>query len=103
MTRIESQSVRLARLGFADVARAAELVESWATSGTAEQIDAALSALTEVPDPDLALAGFHQLTQIRPTLLGEGATDPEFLARLVAVLGSSVALKIGRASCRERV
>lgn len=92
MTRIESQSVRLARLGFADVARAAELVESWATSGTAEQIDAALSALTEVPDPDLALAGFHQLTQIRPTLLGEGAADPEFLARLVAVLGSSVAL-----------
>ena len=92
MTRIESQSVRLARLGFADAVRAAELVESWATSGTVEQIDAALSALTGVPDPDLALAGFHQLAETRTTLLAESSADPEFLARLAAVLGSSVAL-----------
>lgn len=92
MTRIESQSVRLARLGFADAARAAELVEGWTATGSTEQIDAALAALTVVPDPDLALNGFHRLSEVRPSLLAETAADPELRQRLAAVLGSSVAL-----------
>mgnify|MGYP003586657665 CR=1 FL=1 len=92
MTRIESQSVRLARLGFADAARAAELVEAWTASSSVAQVDTVLSALTPVPDPDLALSGFQRLLEARPTLLAESSDDPELLHRLAAVLGSSVAL-----------
>ena len=42
MTRIDSQSGRLARLGFADAAVAAAMVEAWERCGTPEQIELCL-------------------------------------------------------------
>ena len=92
VSRIDSQPARLARLGFADAAAAAAMVESWQQEGTPEQVEWALAELPGTADPDLALAGFHQLVGARPGLLGEIGRDPGFGRRLVAVLGASVAL-----------
>ena len=92
MTRIDSQSARLARLGFADAAAVATMVEGWQELAAPGQVDLALGELQRTADPDLALAGFDQLTRARPGLFGELAENPAFARRLIAVLGASVAL-----------
>ena len=92
MTRIDSQSGRLARLGFADATAAAAMVESWRQSATQEQVELAMAELPRTADPDLALAGFHRLVEARPGLFAELGADPEFARRLIAILGASVAL-----------
>ncbi len=92
MTRNESLSGRLARLGFADAGRAAELVAEWAHWGSADQIELALVELPGCADPDLALTGFDRLLRARPDLLAELESHPGFTDRICAVLGSSVAL-----------
>ena len=92
MSRIESESARLARLGFADAATAAAMVEAWQQRGTPEQIEQALGELAETADPDLGLAGFDQLVTVREGLLARLGEDPAFGRRLIAVLGASVAL-----------
>jgi glutamate-ammonia-ligase adenylyltransferase len=92
VTRIDSQPGRLARLGFADTTAAAAMVETWQQSATGEQVELALGELPRTADPDLALAGFHQLVSSRPGLFAELGADPPFARRLVATLGASVAL-----------
>lgn len=92
VTRIESQSVRLARLGFADAVRAAELVEVWTAIGTSEQVDAVLAAMAAVPDPDLALTGFHRTVRNSAAVLAAVGADADLLRRVAAVMGSSAAL-----------
>jgi glutamate-ammonia-ligase adenylyltransferase len=92
VTRIESQPARLARLGFADATAAAAMVEAWQRVATPEQVELALAELPGTADPDLALAGFHRLAGVRPSLFAELGADPEFARRLIAVLGASAAL-----------
>jgi len=92
VSRIGSQSGRLARLGFADAAASAELVAAWTNHGTSAQIDAALTELQCAADPDLALAGLNNLVHARPDLFELLAANEVLIHRLAAVLGASVAL-----------
>ncbi|HEY3955494.1 MAG TPA: bifunctional [glutamine synthetase] adenylyltransferase/[glutamine synthetase]-adenylyl-L-tyrosine phosphorylase [Streptosporangiaceae bacterium] len=81
---------RLARMGFADAARAEATVGQFSLG---EQL---LDVLAAAADPDLALAGLARLLQaaggeadaLRAALAG----DEEFAARLTTVLGVSAAL-----------
>ncbi len=92
VTRIDSPSARLARLGFADATAAAAMVSSWRELAGSEQVDAVLALLQATPDPDLALGGMHRLAGAHHGLFGELDADPEFGRRVAAVLGASVAL-----------
>jgi [glutamine synthetase] adenylyltransferase / [glutamine synthetase]-adenylyl-L-tyrosine phosphorylase len=92
VSRIGSQSGRLARLGFTDTGAAAELVQSWAKHAAAEQIDEALAELQSAADPDLALSGMNNLVLARPDLFELLAANPTLITRLAAVLGASSAL-----------
>jgi [glutamine synthetase] adenylyltransferase / [glutamine synthetase]-adenylyl-L-tyrosine phosphorylase len=81
---------RLARLGFADAARAERVV------GELRLDDQLIGALGDAADPDLALTGLARLLPsgdaappgLRPALQAE----PSFARRLTAVLGASAAL-----------
>jgi [glutamine synthetase] adenylyltransferase / [glutamine synthetase]-adenylyl-L-tyrosine phosphorylase len=81
---------RLARLGFADAARAERTV------GELRLDDQLIGALGDAADPDLALTGLARLLPpgdgaapgLRPAL----QADPSFARRLTAVLGASAAL-----------
>jgi [glutamine synthetase] adenylyltransferase / [glutamine synthetase]-adenylyl-L-tyrosine phosphorylase len=91
---------RLARLGFADPARAARLLltdlgidpdEEAGEPGT----DPLLTALAAAADPDLALTGLARVfgaTDDRAALRGALRDEPEFRDRLTAVLGVSAGL-----------
>ena len=94
MTRIDSQSGRLARLGFADAAVAAAMVEAWERCGTPEQIELVLTELPSTADPNLALVGLNRLVEARPGLFGEFGDNPDFARRVIAVLGASAALNL---------
>src|SRR5690606_17690122 len=85
--RIESTAARLARLGFADAATAARLVEE----AGVEQGDL-LDALADVADPDLALASLTRLAEREPAALDRLRADDTLRERVVAVLGVSAAL-----------
>ena len=102
---------RLVRLGFADPARAAQLLtsdlrldlDSGERPGTPGAIGAqgrdepVLAAIAGAADPDLALAGLARIAGVER---GDDAADlratlrsePGFRQRLIAVLGSSVGL-----------
>jgi [glutamine synthetase] adenylyltransferase / [glutamine synthetase]-adenylyl-L-tyrosine phosphorylase len=75
---------QLARLGFADPARAERLLGDMGLDPAGDL----LAALGHAADPDLALAGLSRIP-LDLDLLG---ADPEFRGRLIAVLGVSVAL-----------
>jgi [glutamine synthetase] adenylyltransferase / [glutamine synthetase]-adenylyl-L-tyrosine phosphorylase len=92
VSRIGSQSGRLARLGFADAAASAELVAAWTNHGTPAQIDAALTELQCAADPDLALTGLNNLVHVRADLFELLADNETLIHRLAAVLGASTAL-----------
>ncbi|WP_431892925.1 bifunctional [glutamine synthetase] adenylyltransferase/[glutamine synthetase]-adenylyl-L-tyrosine phosphorylase [Nonomuraea sp. bgisy101] len=85
MPRIESIAARLAKLGFADPARAERLVA---------EIDAAwlLDAFAAVADPDLALLSLTRLVERDPSVLDLLRSDEGLRARLLGVLGVSAAL-----------
>jgi glutamate-ammonia-ligase adenylyltransferase len=74
----------LARLGFADPARAERLVADMGL----DQAGDLLAAIAQAADPDLALAGLSRI----PLDLDLLAGDLEFRDRLLAVLGVSAAL-----------
>ncbi|MET0741379.1 MAG: bifunctional [glutamine synthetase] adenylyltransferase/[glutamine synthetase]-adenylyl-L-tyrosine phosphorylase, partial [Candidatus Nanopelagicales bacterium] len=80
---------RLARLGFADAARGAQLAS---TSGLAD-VDW-LDALADAADPDLALRSLVHLLEATKDdeLLSAVDSDDNLRRRLVAVLGASEAL-----------
>ncbi|MCE1174608.1 MAG: bifunctional [glutamine synthetase] adenylyltransferase/[glutamine synthetase]-adenylyl-L-tyrosine phosphorylase [Propionibacteriales bacterium] len=92
MSRIGSQSGRLARLGFADSSAAAELVAGWADLAPASTVDTILAELQTAADPDLALTGMDRLVRARPELFAAMLADTDLMNRLVAVLGASAAL-----------
>jgi [glutamine synthetase] adenylyltransferase / [glutamine synthetase]-adenylyl-L-tyrosine phosphorylase len=113
--RSSSQSATLARLGFADPGRAAQLLADPALAGLVDPLDDVFSdglpdALAEVADPDLALLGLVRLMEAlrgseplrRDAESGPQAQVAGLLAalrhpgpvrdRLLAVLGASAAL-----------
>jgi glutamate-ammonia-ligase adenylyltransferase len=106
---------RLVRLGFADAARAEQLITSdlgldvdpgdrpgsvtgaQSAPGAPGRDEAVLTAIAAAADPDLALAGLARIAGVER---GDDAADlraalrsePGFRQRLIAVLGSSVGL-----------
>ncbi|WP_378790213.1 bifunctional [glutamine synthetase] adenylyltransferase/[glutamine synthetase]-adenylyl-L-tyrosine phosphorylase [Nonomuraea fastidiosa] len=85
--RIESTAARLAKLGFADGARAAQLV-----SQSPADLDDILEALVDVADPDQALVSLTRLIEREPAVLATVRGDDRLRSRLLAVLGVSAAL-----------
>jgi len=79
----------LARMGFTDVPRAEREL---AALGIAADGHPLLTALAQAADPGLALAGVARIAERDAALTGQLTSDPEFCARLVAVLGVSKAL-----------
>ncbi|WP_157244383.1 bifunctional [glutamine synthetase] adenylyltransferase/[glutamine synthetase]-adenylyl-L-tyrosine phosphorylase [Nonomuraea typhae] len=88
MPRIESTAARLAKLGFADGARAARLAATLDTP-EAEEL---LQDLVRVADPDLALTSLTRLAERDPGVLRTLSGDRPLRERLFAVLGVSAAL-----------
>ncbi|RZS89614.1 glutamate-ammonia-ligase adenylyltransferase [Motilibacter rhizosphaerae] len=86
---------RLARLGFGDPERAVGLLEPFPGADPFADEDL-LAGLGAAADPDLALRGLATLVERQPDggveLLGALRTDPLLRARLLLVLGASVAL-----------
>ncbi|MBV9382484.1 MAG: bifunctional [glutamine synthetase] adenylyltransferase/[glutamine synthetase]-adenylyl-L-tyrosine phosphorylase, partial [Streptosporangiaceae bacterium] len=93
----------LARMGFADAARAERQLSALSVDlaamgeGPAGADAGLLSALAAAADPDLALSGLARIVEHSPArdaqaLLAALRDEPGFRARLVAVLGVSVAL-----------
>lgn len=85
--RIESTAARLARLGFADGARAAQLVRQ-----AGAEVDELLEFLMDVADPDEALVSLTRLAERDPAVLDVLRRDEGLRTRLLAVLGVSAAL-----------
>jgi len=85
--RIESTAARLAKLGFADGATAARLVQR---SGA--DLGDLLESLVGVADPDLALASLTRLAEREPAALDRLRADDTLRRRVLAVLGVSAAL-----------
>jgi [glutamine synthetase] adenylyltransferase / [glutamine synthetase]-adenylyl-L-tyrosine phosphorylase len=81
---------QLARLGFADPARAQRLIGEWGLiSELGPDADGdLLTAIAQAADPDLALGGLSRI----PVDLAALAADPETRDRLIVVLGVSAAL-----------
>lgn len=82
---MESTAARLAKLGFADGARAERLLADLARPAPDELLD----ALVAVADPDLALTSLVRLAERDPSVL---EVDGQVRARLLGVLGVSAAL-----------
>ena len=103
-----SRAGQLARLGFADPARAERLLDDPALAGLVDPFDdvfddGVVDALGAVADPDLALLGLVRLMEALRRLDDDGQHSVRELVaalrhrgpgqdRLLAVLGSSVAL-----------
>ncbi|PZG29303.1 bifunctional glutamine-synthetase adenylyltransferase/deadenyltransferase, partial [Spongiactinospora gelatinilytica] len=88
--RIETTAGKLARLGFADAARAGRLL---AELGPPAADDAdLLRDLVAVADPDLALTSLNRLAERDPGVLSELRSDPGLRGRLLGVFGVSAAL-----------
>src|SRR5262245_13778618 len=88
--RRTTAAARLARLGFADPARAELLIEDLAGDGT-EAGGSLIDALAAAADPDLALAALARMP--RDAELARALDeDARLRARLAAVLGASAAL-----------
>ncbi len=82
---------RLASLGFADAARAERLIAGDLALDAAGADGELVEALAAAADPDAALAGLARLAA-GPGLLAALRAEPDFRARLTAVLGASSAL-----------
>jgi glutamate-ammonia-ligase adenylyltransferase len=82
---------RLARLGFADAARAQRLLTEDLEFDPDGADTGIVRALAEAADPDLALAALARLPRDED-LLAALRADPALRRRLAAVLGASAAL-----------
>ncbi|MCL6538379.1 MAG: bifunctional [glutamine synthetase] adenylyltransferase/[glutamine synthetase]-adenylyl-L-tyrosine phosphorylase [Acidothermus sp.] len=94
LERLATQTGLLARLGFAEPTRAAELLDAVDAAGLAPSPEL-LTDLGQAADPDLALRALHRLLQTGdtlPTLATVLQTDPSARRRLALVLGASSAL-----------
>ncbi|HEV7896293.1 MAG TPA: bifunctional [glutamine synthetase] adenylyltransferase/[glutamine synthetase]-adenylyl-L-tyrosine phosphorylase [Planosporangium sp.] len=108
MTRLPSAAARLARCGFANGARARELLGPqglgvWDEAGRAPVGDGAqplLEAFAHAADPDLALLQLERVVETErrdstppdDSVLAAALSDAAFRERLLAVLGASATL-----------
>jgi [glutamine synthetase] adenylyltransferase / [glutamine synthetase]-adenylyl-L-tyrosine phosphorylase len=88
--RRTTAAARLARLGFADPARAELLIGNLGMDG-GQAPDTLIGALATAADPDLALAALARMPR-DADLARALAEDPRLRGRLAAVLGASAAL-----------
>jgi glutamate-ammonia-ligase adenylyltransferase len=89
--RRTTAAARLARLGFADPARAEFLLAGDLAVDARQAGDGLIDALATAADPDLALAALARMPR-DPELMRALDGEPRLRARLAAVLGASVAL-----------
>jgi glutamate-ammonia-ligase adenylyltransferase len=89
--RRTTPAARLARLGFADAARAERLLTEDLALDADGDDRGILRAIAEAADPDLALAALARLPRDED-LLAALRADPALRRRLAAVLGASAAL-----------
>jgi [glutamine synthetase] adenylyltransferase / [glutamine synthetase]-adenylyl-L-tyrosine phosphorylase len=89
--RRTTAAARLARLGFADPARAELLLTGDLAMDASRAGDGLIDAMATAADPDLALAALARMPR-DAELTGALGDDPRLRARLAAVLGASVAL-----------
>ncbi|WP_214110320.1 bifunctional [glutamine synthetase] adenylyltransferase/[glutamine synthetase]-adenylyl-L-tyrosine phosphorylase [Acrocarpospora catenulata] len=87
---MQTTAGRLARLGFADGARAERLLDELGPEAVGD-LDL-LADLLAAADPDLALISLNRLVERDPSVLGAFRADPELRRRMIAVFGLSVAL-----------
>ena len=83
----------LARQGFSDAVRAAQLVE--ALNARHPGADRWLAQIAGAADPDLALQGVAALDETGPEVMHQVFASPAWLKRLAGVLGGSVADPLG--------
>ncbi|MBB5132779.1 glutamate-ammonia-ligase adenylyltransferase [Thermocatellispora tengchongensis] len=88
--RMESTAGRLARLGFADGARAERLLDELGPEAVGDYD--LLEAIVAAADPDLALTSLNRLAERDPSVLGALRGDAGLRERLLAVFGVSAAL-----------
>lgn len=88
--RMQTTAGRLARLGFADGARAERLLDELGPEAVGD-IDL-LTSLVAAADPDLALTSLNRLAEQDPSVLGALRSDPGLRERLLGVFGVSAAL-----------
>ncbi|MEV8630476.1 bifunctional [glutamine synthetase] adenylyltransferase/[glutamine synthetase]-adenylyl-L-tyrosine phosphorylase [Streptosporangium sp. NPDC051023] len=88
--RIQTTAGRLARLGFADGARAGRLLEELGPEAANDP--GLLDSLVATADPDLALTSLNRLAEQDEKILGALGSDPVLRARLLGVFGVSAAL-----------
>ena len=89
--RRTTAAARLARLGFADPARAELLLTGDLAMDASQAGDGLIDALATAADPDLALAALARMPRDAELTRALG-DDPRLRARLAAVLGASAAL-----------
>ncbi|MFF5204832.1 bifunctional [glutamine synthetase] adenylyltransferase/[glutamine synthetase]-adenylyl-L-tyrosine phosphorylase [Streptosporangium sp. NPDC000396] len=88
--RMQTTAGRLARLGFADGARAERLLDELGPEAVGD-FDL-LDSLVGAADPDLALVALNRLAERDQSVLGALRSDPGLRARLLGVFGVSAAL-----------
>jgi glutamate-ammonia-ligase adenylyltransferase len=87
---MESTAGGLARLGFADGARAERLLDELGPEAFGDL--GLLAALVGAADPDLALTSLNRLAERDPSVLGAMRADAGLRERLIGVFGLSAAL-----------
>ncbi|MFB9880067.1 bifunctional [glutamine synthetase] adenylyltransferase/[glutamine synthetase]-adenylyl-L-tyrosine phosphorylase [Planobispora siamensis] len=87
---MQTTAGRLARLGFADGARAERLLDELGPEAVGDV--ALLDSLVGAADPDLALTSLNRLAERDPSVLGALRADPGLRDRLLGVFGVSAAL-----------
>ncbi|MFB9893677.1 bifunctional [glutamine synthetase] adenylyltransferase/[glutamine synthetase]-adenylyl-L-tyrosine phosphorylase [Planobispora takensis] len=87
---MQTTAGRLARLGFADGARAERLLDELGPEAVGDV--ALLDSLVGAADPDLALTSLNRLAERDPSVLGALRSDPGLRDRLLGVFGVSAAL-----------
>jgi glutamate-ammonia-ligase adenylyltransferase len=88
--RIDTTAGRLARLGFADGARAERLLDELGPEAVGDV--ELLEELVAAADPDLALTSLNRLAERDPSVLGAMRFDAGLRRRLIRVFGVSAAL-----------
>ncbi|MEV4188261.1 bifunctional glutamine-synthetase adenylyltransferase/deadenyltransferase, partial [Streptosporangium canum] len=88
--RMQTTAGRLARLGFADGARAERLLDELGPEAVGDL--GLLDSLVAAADPDLALTSLNRLAERDPSVLGALRSDAGLRARLLGVFGVSSAL-----------
>ena len=99
MPRYQSPTAEFARRGFDDATASARVWERWAERlGTEPPVS--LSLLERVSDRDQALEALDRFEAADPALFARIAADPDWLQRLLLVLGGST-LSLRRTSSSQ--